>query len=163
VLYTGTVHHLLYSDYGLMSFDVDASHLKTIPVWEVIWYSQPICNCCCGKTNYGRQENEGTGNRENNEVLCGSVETIIHDHLKISEVSAWWVSRNSKKPDCSRSGSQSHVISRAFGSVHVRPIQVCMAYCYLRWNLDSPLYTRVDAVETCLIHLFHQGKSNHSH
>jgi len=33
VPYTGTLHHLLYSDYidGLMSFDVDASHLKTIP------------------------------------------------------------------------------------------------------------------------------------
>jgi len=49
----------------------------------------------------------------------GSVETIIHDHLKISKVSARWVPRTSKKPDCSRSGTQSHVISRVLGSVHV--------------------------------------------
>jgi len=47
------------------------------------------------------------------------VVTIIHDHLTMSKVSARWVPRTFKKPDCSRSSSQSQIISRVLGSLHV--------------------------------------------
>ena len=52
-------------------------------------------------------------------ISCGCGEIIIHDHLKISKVSTRWVPRTPKKPDCSRSGVHSHIISRVLGSLHV--------------------------------------------
>jgi len=44
-------------------------------------------------------------------ISCGSIETIIHDHLKMSKVSARWVPRNltADDPACRIITSQEHV------------------------------------------------------
>jgi len=54
------------------------------------------------------------------QISCGSMETIIHDHLKISKVSARWVPRNVIDHDRVRRVTTSQEIVDAFGSDPVK-------------------------------------------
>ena len=56
-------------------------------------------------------------------ILCGSVETIIHDHLKMSKVSARWVPRNLTDGDHVRLVTKSKEIIVVFESDPVKFVQ----------------------------------------
>jgi len=84
---------------GLMSFDMDASHLEENPrsgrPSDAI---NPSVIAAVEKLIMVDRRTKVLEIVRTMQISRGSVETIIHDHLKMSKVSAWWVPRTSKKP-----------------------------------------------------------------
>ena len=81
-------------------------------------------------------------------LSVGSVETIIHEHLKFSKISARWGPKQ-----LTDEHKQQPVSLLSLGIKKTKWISEL--YYYLWWNMGSSLYTRkqavVNAVEACVV------------
>jgi len=96
------------------------------------------------------------------QISCGSVETIIYDHLKTSKVSARWVLRNLTDHDHARRVTTSQEIVDAFESDPVKFVQQIVTGDELPTKRGFTTGTRRAKLNRCsgdMLHPLIQGSS----